>query len=238
MVRLENRTALVIGAGSGIGRATTIELARRGADVIVASKTEKKVKDTVNEIKSLNKETSGLTVDITKESSVQELRDRISERYAKVDILINSAAVSLRKPFNATTIEEWDNTINTNVRGQFIVIKTLLPLLTNAIIINISSILGRYALRDYSAYCASKFAVIGFSKALAKELPNKIYVVCPGAVDTPMYRRDNPKSRRKVLEPDYVAKRIVDLCDSRKKSGSVVEVLGRNELYGLSKLWW
>ena len=200
------KRVMLVGGTWGLGSALKQELENRGFFVFVISKS--------------------MGLDIRSEKSVEKLK------IGNIDILINCAGVVLEKPLKETSIEEWNNIFNTNTRGVFLILKKVLPKLKeNGIIINVSSIMGEYGFKNFSVYGASKAALISLSKALAKEIPQKVYTVCPSAIKTSM-------SGFKGMEPKEVAKEIVKLCDGKRKSGSVMEIFGRNELYGLAKIWW
>ena len=236
-----NKTAVIIGGGRGIGKATAIALANKGFNVVIASRNESEI----NEIyRKIGKKGIPIAMDIKNEKEICSFVKKTIDKFGKIDILVNSAGMHLKKPFEKVSLNEWDDVFNTNIRGQFLTIKEFLPHMKKGTIINISSCMGLYGFPFYSVYCASKFAVIGLTKSLAKELKNKsikLYAICPGAVDTSMHKKDYPDYPTwKLIKPERIAKIIVNLCkpNCSKKSGSVIEVYSVNELYGLLKLLW
>jgi len=235
------KTAVIIGGGRGIGRATAIALANKGINVVIASRNESEINEVYQKIE---KKGIPIAVDIKNEKEVTSFVKKTIDKFGKIDILVNSAGMLINKPFEKVSLNEWDDVFNTNIRGQFLTIKEFLPHMKGGTIINISSCMGLYGFPLYSVYCASKFAVIGLTKSLAKEIKSKnikLYAICPGAVNTSMHKKDYPNhSKWKLIKPERIAKIIVRLCkpDCTKKSGSVIEVYGVNELYGLLKLLW
>jgi NAD(P)-dependent dehydrogenase (short-subunit alcohol dehydrogenase family) len=217
---LKDKVALVTGGGRGIGRETCILLAQHGAKVAVFSDNESESKETAAYIiEELGGEAVALTGDVRSEENVNSAVQATQESLGTIDILINNAGVMLLKPFHETTVKEWDFVQDVNIRGVFMFAKAVVPQMMekkNGVIINLSSIWGTKGGPDRSAYIASKYAVIGFSKALGEELkPYKIRVnaVCPGPVATKMMDDIAPDvNKDNWLHPRDLANVIVDLC--------------------------
>ncbi len=228
-LELENRVVLVTGGGRGIGKTTCLALAREGADLVITARTENEINNTRSMVENLGRHAIAVTADVRDESQVKELFLEAVTHFGKLDILVNNAGLAVRKPISETTVEEYENIMDTNAKGVFMCIKYALPHIlksNNGRIINISSGAGKGGIPRLSAYCASKFAVIGITESVAYEVPGnvKVYAVCPGGTDTGLYRSmfsDIPS-----LKPEYIADRIVELCmpGSNVPSGSSVEV--------------
>jgi len=219
-LELKNKVALVTGGGRGIGRETCILLAKNGAKVAVFSRSQSEIKDTANYIKEeLGGEAIYVSGDVRSEEDIERAVRETEEQLGSVDILINNAGAMLLKPFNETTVEEWDFIQEVNVRGPYLFARAVVPQMKekgSGVIVNISSIWGTKGGPDRSAYITSKYASIGFTKALGEELkPYNIRVnaVCPGPVDTKMTDDLGPNLNKEGwLQPIDLANVIVDLC--------------------------
>lgn len=182
------KTALVSGGARGIGREISKALASDGVRVLINyNKSEEQAK-------SLAKELGGaaLKADISNETEVMKLADRVRNEFGGVDILVNNAGIAMQKMLCDTTPDDWDRIFNTNMRGAYILTRELMGGMVQkkyGKILNISSIWGEVGASCEVAYSASKAALIGFTKALAKELAlSGICVNCiaPGVIDTEM----------------------------------------------------
>jgi len=229
-MKLKGSVSIVTGGGRGIGRAIAITLAKEGSDIVIVSRTKSELEETASEVKRLGREVLSVSGDVRKKKDVENVVNKAFEKFGKIDILVNNAGVAYYKPLVKTSEEEWDETFDTNVKGIYLVTREVLPIMEkqkSGIIINISSGAGKHGFANLSAYCASKFAVIGFTQSLADELFDKgikVYAVCPGGVDTKMYR-DVFGSSRFLLKPEHVAEKVKQLCiNSNVKSGSAVNV--------------
>ena len=235
-MELKNKVAFVTGGGRGIGRETCILLDKQGAKVAVFSNNQSESEETVSYIiTELGGKAISLVGDVRKEDEVNKAVQETQEKLGSIDILINNAGVMLLKPFHETTVEEWDFVHDVNVRGGFLCARAVVPQMRakkDGVIINLSSIWGTKGGPDRSAYIASKYAVIGFSKALGEELkPYKIRVnaVCPGPVDTKMMEELAPDvNKENWLQPIDLANVIVDLCLPKSKAvtATAIEAFG------------
>lgn len=191
------KTALITGASGGIGRATAIKFLQNGYFVIAQYNTD------IDGIKQLNnsltKEQSQrlftIKADFNNADGVNKMISDVLKSFARLDVVVNNAGVGLYKLITQTEEGEWDKLFNVNVKSAFIISKRVLPAMINAghgSIINVSSMWGNVGASMEVGYSASKSALIGFSKALAKEVaPSGIRVncVCPGVIDTKMNAR-------------------------------------------------
>jgi NAD(P)-dependent dehydrogenase (short-subunit alcohol dehydrogenase family) len=236
VLELKGKVALVTGGGRGIGRETSILLAKQGAKVAVFSNNQSECEETANYIKeNLDGEAIALWGDVRSENDVNKAVKEVQKIFGAIDILINNAGVMTLKPFDETTIEEWDFTQDVNVRGVYLFTRAVVPQMKekmNGIIVNISSIWGTKGGPDRSAYITSKYAVIGLTKALGEEFkPYKIRVnaVCPGPVDTKMMEDLAPDvNKENWLHPRDIANVIADLCLPKMKAitATAIEAFG------------
>ncbi|MFL5928790.1 MAG: SDR family NAD(P)-dependent oxidoreductase [Gaiellaceae bacterium] len=187
--RVAGKVALVTGAGSGIGRAVALRLAEEGARVVVTSRTEAHVRETCT---LLGDDTTGFVLDLRDRRSIDAAVARVEGAYERLDVLIHVAGVDQpsEPPVAETTDEEWDEAFAVNVTGVFRLCRAVLPILSDSgSIVTVGSANGIVPRPNAAAYCASKAALLMFTRALALELaPRGIRAncVCPGVVDTPL----------------------------------------------------
>ena len=181
---------LVTGGGRGIGRAIALAFAEPGATVAIAARTRAHLEETARAIGDRGAKGLALTMDVTSEESVRHALDELSALGMKIDVLVNNAGVGGGKPVHETDTASWRRVLDTNVWGTFLVTRYAMPMLARGgRVINMSSVLGRFGVPGYTAYCASKHAIIGFTRALALELAGRgvtVNAICPGWVDTQM----------------------------------------------------
>ena len=181
---------LITGGGRGIGRAIALAFAEPGATVAIAARTTAELDHTAGEVRERGGEAIALTLDVTNAASVSRAFAALRERAASLHVLVNNAGIGGGQPVEGSDEQAWRRILDTNVAGTYLVSREALPLMQpGGRIVNMSSVLGRFGVPGYTAYCASKHAVIGFTRALALELaPRAITVnaLCPGWVDTEM----------------------------------------------------
>jgi ketoreductase len=184
------RVALVTGGGRGIGRAIALALGGPGTLVGVAGRTRSQLDGVARELEAKGGRGLALDMDVTSESSVAGATDQLRAAASHVDVLVNNAGAGGGEPVAGSDVARWRRTIDTNLVGTYLVTRAVLPAMgLGGRIVNLSSVLGRFGVPGYTAYCASKHAVIGFTRALALELaPQQITVnaICPGWVETEM----------------------------------------------------
>ena len=219
---LEGSVAIVTGAGRGIGRAISLALAHSGANVSLAARTASELGKVQKEIDASGTQAISLPTDVSQESQVIALVQKTLEQFGRLDILVNNAGTGVFSPLGETTAEEWDRTMAINARGPFLLCREAIPYLSQqerSFIINISSIVGEKGYVNQAAYSASKHALMGMSKALAKEVqPNgiRVHAICPGGVDTDMIRRARPDlDTSVVMQPEDIADIVLFLVTRR-----------------------
>jgi NAD(P)-dependent dehydrogenase (short-subunit alcohol dehydrogenase family) len=231
-MKLKGQTAIVTGGGRGIGRAICLSLAREGANIVIVARTEREIRETARLVEKEGRRALAVKTDIRKEEEVINMVSEAMNAFGRIDILVNDAGVAYRKYLVETSTEEYNEVMDTNVKGMFFCTKYALPHLLKrgeGRIINMSSGAGKHGIPKLSIYCASKFAVIGFTESLAYEAGGglQVYAVCPAGVDTGMYRSlfsDEP-----VLKSGDVARKVLELClpETTLPSGSSVEIYRR-----------
>ncbi|MBS4959779.1 MAG: SDR family oxidoreductase [Clostridiales bacterium] len=210
--------AFITGAGTGIGRAIAQKFADLGASVIVTDMNLKTAEETVALLSNPtgNQVHEALSLDVTKISDVQRVMDYVKEKYKTIDILMNNAGVSSMNTIENLTEEEWDLNFNVNIKGMFLVTKFAAPLMKEkgGKIVNTASMAAVKADPMLPHYTASKFAVVGFTKAAAIEFaPYQITVncVCPGFVKTSMQDREVIwEGKLRGMDPEAVRQGYID----------------------------
>jgi 3-oxoacyl-[acyl-carrier protein] reductase len=202
---LKDKVAVVTGAAQGIGRAVALGMAREGARVVAADLQGEKVKSVAGELQLLGAQALALEVNVASETSVKRMARETLERFGHADILVNVAGIYFPKASVIDlTEQDWDRTMDINVGSNFLCSREFVPCMRarkSGRIISLASGIGHYGMRQFSHYAASKAAVIGFVKALARELgPDGITVnaVCPGSANTAMPRQH--RSEEEVME--------------------------------------
>jgi|SRR3989338_3761206 len=185
----EGKTALVTGASRGIGKAIAMSFAKNGANVVINyHKSKDSAVKAVKEAEEYGAEAIAVKADVSDFDEIKKMADRIKSDFNKVDILVNNAAIIKDRSVSNMSLEEWHSVIRTNLDGIFNVTKNVLALMPDGgRIINISSIAGIYGNAGQCNYAASKAAIIGFTKSLAKELGSRkitVNAIAPGLVNT------------------------------------------------------
>ena len=165
-MRLQNQTAIVTGAGRGIGRATALALAREGAGVTLAARTGAEIEAVAEEIRTLGREALAVPTDVADQAAVQAMVAQTIDRFGKVDILVNNAGVAGTSPIPKITEELWDRNIAVNLKAVFLCTQAVFSHMCargRGHIVNVSSLAGRYPVANYGAYGAAKFGVRGFT---------------------------------------------------------------------------
>jgi 3(or 17)beta-hydroxysteroid dehydrogenase len=193
--RVNAKISLVTGAGSGIGRATAIVLAREGATVIVSDIDTHAAEAVASEIRNGAGVAEATRLDVAEESTWMAVIEGVLTRHIRIDVLVNNAGLSFAKPIAETTLDEWRNVLRVNLDGVFLGTKHAILAMRSrggGSIINVASVSGVIAYPEASAYGSSKAAVRHFSKIAAIECADaktgvRVNVVTPGGVKTPMW---------------------------------------------------
>jgi NAD(P)-dependent dehydrogenase (short-subunit alcohol dehydrogenase family) len=189
---LSHRNALVTGGGSGIGKAIALKLAENGAKVAIASRTQTKVEEAAEQSKKLGFPMLPLAMDVRNKADVERAVDAVVSALGPVHILVNNAGISGFSLLSDPDDTKWHDIVDTNLNGMYLVTKAVLkrmPDQAGGRIVNISSVLGKFGVPGYAAYCTTKHGMIGFTRALALEVVNRgitVNAICPGWVDTEM----------------------------------------------------
>jgi meso-butanediol dehydrogenase/(S,S)-butanediol dehydrogenase/diacetyl reductase len=191
---LDGRVALVTGGGRGIGAGIAQSLAKAGATVVVADYTAELAEGGSKAISALGRRTAALVVDVRKPESVRDMVESVEELFGRLDIAVNNAGVVSLGGVEDLTVAQWDDVIDINLRGVFLCCQAEIRLMRKAKfgrIINTASIAGKVGFPNLAHYSASKFGVIGFTNAIAKEVAKEgitVNALCPGIVGTGMWR--------------------------------------------------
>jgi meso-butanediol dehydrogenase/(S,S)-butanediol dehydrogenase/diacetyl reductase len=198
---LEGKIALVTGGGRGIGAGIAASLAQAGADVVIADYTSELAETGSAAIKALGRRSAAIQVDVRKPDSVNAMVDAVAAQFGRLDIAMNNAGVVSLGGIDELTLEQWDDVIDINLRGVFLCCQAEIKLMRKTgfgRIINTSSIAGKVGFPNLAHYSASKFGVIGFTNAIAKEVAKDgitVNALCPGIVGTGMWRGDTGLSK-------------------------------------------
>jgi 3-oxoacyl-[acyl-carrier protein] reductase len=223
--------AVVTGPSRGIGRATALELARRGSDVVLVGRASAALDETQERVAEAGVRSEILSCDLAISSDVVTAGRRIVERFGAPDAVVHNGAVIHRAPIEATTGEAWDEQLAVNLRAPFLLTRELLPALRAAgrgRIVLVGSISSTLGAAGAAAYCASKWALVGFMKSLAEELSGSgvmASAVLPGSVATRMLEGSGFEPR---MTAEDVAKTLVHyaLDAPVAHNGAVVEMFG------------
>jgi len=189
-MRLEGRSTLITGAGSGIGRAIAERFAAEGASVLAVGRTQSTLDATAEAVRAAGAQASTAALDVADADAVAALFEGLSE----LDVLVNGAGIVSTDTVPNTPVERWDAVFDTNVRGTFLMCKHALPLLraSRGAIVNVASVAGMVGVPNRAAYCASKGAVIALTRAMAIDHVRegvRVNALCPGTTQTPWIER-------------------------------------------------
>ena len=238
---MTDKLALVTGGSRGIGRATAIELAKAGYDVVINyAGNEAAAEKTVSDIKALGVNAESCKFDVSNQAEVEENIAKIIEKYGRIDILVNNAGITRDDLFIRMTEDKWQAVINTNLNSAYYVTKPVSKIMMkqrNGAIINTTSVVGIYGNAGQANYSAAKAGLIGFTKSLAKELGARgirVNAVAPGFIATDM-TKDLPNTDemlkliplKRLGTPEDIAAAIKFLAiDATYVTGQVLEVDG------------
>jgi NAD(P)-dependent dehydrogenase (short-subunit alcohol dehydrogenase family) len=220
-MKLENKVALITGAGSGIGKEAALLCAQEGARVVVADLDQASAESVTREIEQGGGKAHPIKADVSLAKDCQTIVSETAEIFGGLDILLNNAGIPMPKPLDALSEEDWDQTMAINLRSVFLCTKFAVPKMTDrggGAIVNTSSMVASTGSRGQSAYCVSKAGVISFTQCMALELSAvniRVNCICPGFTDTPMLRNflskwfPDKEERGKVIQ-DTEAKALLN----------------------------
>ena len=225
-MNFKDQVIMITGASSGIGRRLATDLAARGAIVAGCGRSITRLKDTLKEVRRASPASTMIGCDVSDAEQVQGMVAKIIADFGKVDILVNNAGVGMRQPFIETDLKTIENIIRINYLGAVYCTHEVLPSMIEkraGQIVNMSSGAGLIGTLNMAAYCASKFALNGWSESLYHELkPLGIHVsvVCPGPVDTKFsldFHDSKPKSPSNlIVSAETVSRAVIRVIESKR----------------------
>jgi 3-oxoacyl-[acyl-carrier protein] reductase len=230
-MRLKDKVAIITGGGRGIGKALALGFANQGAHIVVAARTESEVISVAEKVREFGRESLGIVCDISDENQVKNLVDATIHKFGRVDVLINNAGIGSMRPVYATALESFEKVLKVNLTGTFLCTKHVWQPMKNSgggSIINVSSLGGLVGYPMLSAYCASKWGQIGFTKACAEEGKKdniRVNAIAPGKADTAI-RSKIKEDKTKMLTPEDQVDACVFLAsdESRYITGQVISL--------------
>ena len=236
---MEGKVAIITGASSGIGEATAKLLSERKLKLMLAARREERLKELVNQIEQEGGTAVYQTVDVTDFKQVEALVQKTKETYGQIDIAINNAGLMPLSSLDKLRVEEWDKTIDVNIKGVLYMIASVLPHMKSAKkghIINIASVAGHKVFPGGAVYCASKYAVRAISEGLRQEIGGDIRctIISPGAVETeltdsikdPEASENIAEVYKQAISPLAIAKTIAFAIE-QPEDGDINEILVR-----------
>ncbi len=220
---LAGQVSLVTGASRGIGAAIAQRLGEMGSRVAICARNQKALDTVAEKLRQDGVETLAQVADVTRHRDVAALVAGIEEALAPIDILVNNAGIGLFGPAHQLREADWDNVLDTNLKGVFLVSKEVAPGMIHrrkGHIINIGSLAGKNAFAGGSVYCASKWGLMGLTYSMAEELRVhgiRVSVICPGSVATE-FSAHAGKDPRKMLQPSDVAHAVAAVVTQAPES--------------------
>ena len=232
---LKDKVALITGAGRGIGRAIALAFAAEGARVACTGRNTERLEQVVDEIRAAGGEAESFVLDVNSEEDAARVVDQVKQIWGRIDILVNNAGViTYHTPVWATTVEQWDEVMNTNLRGMFLASRAVIPHMMErqqGVIINIGSSSGRLPEGDYGAYVTSKYGVVGYTASLAHSLRShgiSVNGINPDWVDTDMARAFDPDGHPDWITGEQIAQAALYLAAHAPKlmTGQFIDLFG------------
>ncbi|HVY61068.1 MAG TPA: SDR family NAD(P)-dependent oxidoreductase [Planctomycetota bacterium] len=220
---LAGQVALITGGTRGIGLAIAKTFARHGMRIAICARRKEQLADAVRQLEALDAEVLGVPADVTNAAEVEQFVNEALKRFGRLDVLVNNAGTGGYGPIDQTTEEDLQKVLDVNLRGVFLASRAVFPIMREkrrGYIITISSICGKEAYAEISAYCASKFASVGFTEALLKEgIDSGIRTtsICPGMVDTEMVEGAGVPPEE-MLKADDIAEACLFLLSLSEKA--------------------
>ncbi len=233
---LKGQVAVVTGGARGIGRGIVLTLAQAGADILIADLLEEAMRETAEEVRALGRRVSTLKVDVTRAEMHRAMVKQALDQLGGLDVLVNCAGVISVHPVDQLSERDWDFVMDVNAKGTFLGCQAVLEHMKaqhRGRIINVASIAGKEGFPNLAHYSASKFAVVGFTNALAKEVAREgitVNAICPGIVRTYMWDRlsDEWKSDGESVEDSWARHQLTLIPQGRAQTP---EDMGRMALF-------
>lgn len=228
-----SQVVIITGSSRGIGEATAARFLANGDQVVIFCRHQNHVDEAVGRLLEFGQKENILatTGDVRSTPDVKRIVKEALDRFGRIDVLVNNAGMAIWKLVEETSEQEWDDLLDTNLKGAFLFTHQVLPMMKKqgvGVIINISSGLGVQGQARYSAYSASKFGMIGLTQVVADEVKDskiKIYAVLPGAVATKLHLDVHPwEDPKSMMTPEYVGGKIFELAKGGKPNGYELEV--------------
>ena len=215
---MPEKIAVVTGAARGIGKAIALELLKEGFFTALCSRSQESVASLESEISSFSGKFLLFPVDISLEDEVEEFVSAVACAHGRIDVLINNAGVVHTGPVEKTDVRKWDEMMAVNARGTFLMVKHSLALMQRGShIINIGSNASKKGFPGWAAYCASKFALLGFTNSIREELRDrgiKVSAVLPGPTRTDIWDSLGGNwDRKKMMSPEVTAKTVLSVIN-------------------------
>jgi 3-oxoacyl-[acyl-carrier protein] reductase len=231
--KLQGKVALITGASAGIGYAAALALAGEGANLILTARRQERLAALTAEVRKLGGEALSVVGDAREETVARQAVELATSKFGRLDILINNVGVGNYKNLVETSLADYDEMMDSNVRSTFLFTRYAAPVMIaqkSGTILMISSMAGKYGFAGEAVYCATKFAQVGFAQALDKELrPHgiKVGAICPGGVKTEFAlgkgRTEAGVAQSDMLEPEDVAGVILLAC-TQSAGSRLIEV--------------
>ena len=223
----KNKVVLITGASSGIGKQTAIEFAKLGSSIILVARRKNKLEQVENELKQFNVNTLVCACDVSKKDQVEKMSKIVFQKFNSIDILVNNAGFAIYGLVSDLSINEIESQMETNYFGMIYCVKNFLPLMLkkkSGHIVNVASVGASFSVPGVSSYCATKFAMLGFSEGLKHELYGTgvgLTVVSPIMVRTPLFEHPSFTNFSKFstgvsLSSETVAKTIIKASNSSR----------------------
>jgi NADP-dependent 3-hydroxy acid dehydrogenase YdfG len=217
MNSLQNKTAIITGGGSGIGKAIAQVLINEGTNVVIASRRIELLNSVINELNSFGKgKAVAVECDLRNEEMITGLVKRVNGLFPSIDILVNNSGIGIQKKVVDLTAADWDYVMDINLKGTFLLTKAVLPKMIeqrSGYIINIASQAAKHGYPEAGVYCASKFGLLGFAEALQQEVREygiRVNSLCPALVQVPPPANEE-EIRQDVLQTEDLAQTVLFL---------------------------
>jgi len=225
-VNFKDKVVVITGASSGIGESSAIQFAKKGAKIVLVARTKEKLQEAEKKLSSFKIETLICQCDISEKLQVKKMTEEVLEKFGRIDVLVNNAGFAIYGSVSELTVEEIESQMKTNYFGMVYCVKNFLPRMLeqkSGHIVNVASVAASFGLPGIASYCASKFAMLGFSEGLQHELKGTgvgVTVVSPIMVRTNFFDHPSfekmPKYSPTSLSPETVAKAVVKAASSSR----------------------